>query len=79
LPLILTFCHKWSRLLKQQTLITVYLADQGKQTSVSENKRSLPFSVFQLQQTNGVAVFRTYTCTNIYIYSETAESTNLIF
>jgi hypothetical protein len=45
------FTHKWAHLLTQQTSsITVY------RLPIKEN--TLPFSVFRLQQTNGVAVFR---------------------
>jgi hypothetical protein len=40
-----TFKHRWVRLLRKQTLITIY------RLPTKENQ--LPFSVFRLQKTNG--------------------------
>jgi hypothetical protein len=56
------FKHRWVRLLTQQTLITVELADQEKQTSdfpffpFAENKQK--FAVSLLHQTMEFAIFR---------------------
>jgi hypothetical protein len=51
--LYLSLHHRWARLLKQQTSITVYRSlTMENKLPLAENKRKFAISFFRLQQTN---------------------------